>query len=323
VDGLLSQEFVNDLYPDFYDAVGLVDGRHYAVPWANCTCGFMYNRKLMAQAGLDPNKPPTTIDELTAMMRTAKKNLPDDIVIFQLDTTVRTIGLRHVWPFMLAFNDGVEPYSLNGKVNYNTPGMKAFMEWLRVLIDEGLTLPGMRYGQFRPFGAQGKLLFANDGSYFDGLIRAMDETGTLTSEIVYETYGATVLPVKAKDGKARSAVESHTLVVFEGSKNKEAAAKFVEFVAGSQWSIENYLAPQSFVPVTKSAFAKAPAFEKNELVAAFVRDVVPTSVAMPTNEDFNLFAEIIMTGVQEVITTNRNIDEILADGQRKLEALFN
>ena len=43
---------------------------------------------------------------------------------------------------------------------------------------------------------------------------------------------------------------------------------------------------------------------------------------MPTNEDFNQFAEVIMTGVQEVITTNRNIDEILADGQRRLEALF-
>lgn len=322
LDGLLSRDFVNDLYPDVYDALGLIDGKHWAVPWTNTTCGLLYNRKLMVQAGLDPNKPPKTIEELTEMMRIAKKKLPNDIVILQADTTVRTIGLRHQWPFMLAFNNGVQPYSLDGKVNYNTPGMKAYMEWIRMLVAEGLTLPGMRYGQFRPYGAQGKLLFGNDGAYFDGLIRALDETKKLTPEIVYETYGATVLPARAADGKYRTPVESHTLVMFESSKNKSAVVKFMEYVVGSQWSIENYIAPQSFTPVTKSAFAKAPAFENNKFVASFIKDVVPSSVAMPANEDFNSFAEIIMTGVQQAITTNNSIDAILADGQKKLEALF-
>ena len=321
LEGLLSPAFISDLYPDMYDAVGLIEGKHWAVPWANTICGLFYNKKLMAQAGLDPNKPPKNVDELTQMMRQARQRLPDDVIMLQTDTTVRTIGLHHEWPFMLAFNNGVPPYSLDGKVNYNTPGMKAYMEWIRMCVNEKLTLPGMRYGQFRPYGAQGKLLFGNDGAFFDGLVRALDETKTLTPQIMYETWGATAIPA-GKDGKFRTPAVAHTLVMFDKSPNKAEVAKFMEFVVGSQWSVQNYIAPQSFTPVTKSAFAKAPEFEKNQFVAAFVKDVVPSTVTMPTGIDYTLYAEVIMAGVQEVITTNRSIDDVLAEGQRKLEALF-
>jgi ABC-type glycerol-3-phosphate transport system substrate-binding protein len=42
-------------------------GKVYAVPFDTDLRGLYYNKKQMADAGLDPNKPPTTIDELDAM----------------------------------------------------------------------------------------------------------------------------------------------------------------------------------------------------------------------------------------------------------------
>ncbi|ROQ63476.1 carbohydrate ABC transporter substrate-binding protein (CUT1 family) [Streptomyces sp. 840.1] len=47
------------------------DGKLYALPTSNYTMGLMINRKLFTQAGLDPNKPPTTWDDV----RTAAKKI--------------------------------------------------------------------------------------------------------------------------------------------------------------------------------------------------------------------------------------------------------
>ncbi|MFC4946206.1 ABC transporter substrate-binding protein [Pseudonocardia sp. GCM10023141] len=45
------------------------DGRIYAVPIYAYTMGLIYNRDLFARAGLDPNKPPTTWDEVRTAAR--------------------------------------------------------------------------------------------------------------------------------------------------------------------------------------------------------------------------------------------------------------
>jgi multiple sugar transport system substrate-binding protein len=43
-----------------------VDGKIYGVPRTNYSMGLLYNKKLFAQAGLDPNKPPATWEEVRA-----------------------------------------------------------------------------------------------------------------------------------------------------------------------------------------------------------------------------------------------------------------
>jgi maltose-binding protein MalE len=43
---------------------------------------------------------------------------------------------------------------------------------------------------------------------------------------------------------------------------------------------------------------------------------------MPTGPDYASYAEIIMTAVQEVITTDEPIQPILDSAQKKLEELF-
>ena len=321
VDDLLSPSFRDDMFSDLWNVVGLIEGSHYAVPWTNSSNGFFYNKKLMSQAGLDPSKPPRTIDELTAMMRIAKERLPDDVIMLQADTTVRAIGLQHQWTFMLAFNDGVPLYTLDGKVNFNTPGMKAYMEWVRMLVNEKLTLPGLRYGQFRPYAAQGKLLFAHDGSFFEGLVRALDESNTLTAEVFYETWGATVPPA-GKDGVFRVPAQTHSLVILDQSQNKEAVAKLIEYLVSSDNALNNYIAVNGFTPVIRSAAQRSPGIANNPIISAFLDEVVPASVYMPTGPDYALYADIIMAGVQEAITTNRSIDAILEQGQRRLEELF-
>lgn len=318
LDGLLSESFVKNIYSDLYDATGLVDGSHYAAPWANSTHGFFYNKKLLAQAGLDPDRPPRTIDELTKAMETAREKLPEDVILLQADTTVRTLGLLHQWPFLLAFNGGVEPYNLNGEVNFNTDGVKKYLEWIRTLVKNKYTLPGLKYGLFRPYAAQDKLLFGNDWTCFDGILRSLNKE--LTPEILYETWGVTSLPTGA-DGVGRTPVQAHALALFKGSKAAPEAAKFLEFLVGDKAGVERYIAANGFTPVTLDAFEKVPSLKESKFIESFISDVVPTSVTMPTGPDYASYAEVIMTAVQEAITTDKDIESIAESAQAGLKEL--
>ena len=71
-------------------ALGLVDGKNYAVPWRSNFVGMWYNKDLFAQAGLDPENPPQTWDELLSAVETLK----------EAGITPITVGAGDKWPAM-------------------------------------------------------------------------------------------------------------------------------------------------------------------------------------------------------------------------------
>ncbi|HEX9016908.1 MAG TPA: sugar ABC transporter substrate-binding protein, partial [Chloroflexota bacterium] len=250
VDDLMPKALKDDLPQNILDSSGLYQGKHYAIPWVPVENGFWYNKKLMKQAGLDPTKPPTTVDEMDAMVAQAKTKLPKETVMLQLDTTNRTIGLYDLWPFMLAFNDGVAPVDAQGKISVNTPGMKAFGEWIRKQVKDGNTLPGKKFGEFRPMAAQNQLLFGFDNTALSGVMKSMNKS--LTDQEVYDTWGLAPYP-GGKNGKHYTADVNHTFVIFKDAKHKQAAMKLAEFLVNSDDAIKSYILPVGYAPMTKSA----------------------------------------------------------------------
>ncbi|WP_030123377.1 extracellular solute-binding protein [[Kitasatospora] papulosa] len=59
---------LKDIQPQVFD-VARKDGKLYALPTSNYTMGLMINRKLFTQAGLDPDTPPATWEEVRAASR--------------------------------------------------------------------------------------------------------------------------------------------------------------------------------------------------------------------------------------------------------------
>lgn len=59
--------------PDVLRIVQDANGRIYGVPVGGYALGLLYNRKLFEQAGLDPNRPPATWDELRQYARQIKE----------------------------------------------------------------------------------------------------------------------------------------------------------------------------------------------------------------------------------------------------------
>lgn len=312
IDALLSKDFAANLNKSYYD-IGLYDKGHYLIPWGGGTNGFWYNKKILAEAGLDPNNPPKTMKELDDAMVQIKKL--KDIVPLQYDTSPRAFATAFQWSFMKTISN--EPFNTKS-VQVKT--MTAYAEWLRNLVAKGYTLPGKKLGEFRPLGAQNRLAFAIDAPLYKGTLQSLDTT--LTDEKFYETWGVTTLPAGA-DGKSYTVGGSdHYNVVFKASKHKAEAAKFLEFIADSDTALKEYVIPMGFLPVTSSALQRFPENFNNPITKAFMEKIVPTTVIPPFGPNFTSAASVLATNLQEVITTSKPIDGILGGTQVKLESII-
>lgn len=119
-----------------------IGGKQYAFPFMSSWELMYYNKDLVAQAGLDPDKPPTTIDELNNWIKTLSLDTDNDGEIdrygFLVDLTV-DFGAPNFQMFYKAF--GGKPCAIDGdniKMTLDTPETKAAMNEIKWLVDNGL-----------------------------------------------------------------------------------------------------------------------------------------------------------------------------------------
>ena len=313
VDKLFSQELQDDFFDSMYDLL-VYDGKHYGVPWGGASFGFQYNRDLMIQAGLDPNNPPKTFVEFQNAVRKARKALPESVVIMGLDTSMRVFGFEHNYPFLLAAD--ADPF-LQKPLRFDTPAIKAYLEWLREAARGNYTLANKKLGEFRPIAAQGRLLFMFDQQHIKGTVKSLNPA--LTDEEFNRLWGVVTMPANAA-GIQQTTSADHQLVVFKDSPHKKEAAKFVEFLVNSDYAIEKYIKVMGMTP-TKSGIKRFPEYLTDPILSGFINDVIPSVVPVPYGQDFSELALIFMSGVQDAMTGNKSIDEITSDMQAKVERI--
>ncbi len=306
------KEFIDNFIPTFYAETLTDDGKHAAVLWGPQTLTFVYNKKLLKQLGYDA--PPATLVEMEAMMKKAKDTIPD-IIGFQLDTTIRTIGFGHVWPFMNTFEYGV----IKGKTSkFNSPAMVEFGEWIRRMVKQGYTLPGKRFGEFRPLAANGRVLFCFDCSH-KGQMKAFNKS--LTDADYDAMFGAALLPA-GPTGKNLAGPDDHSLAVSKKSKNKEAAAKLIRYLTETKSALTKYLDPAGFLPPVKNYREIAPGYFEDASRQGTLKYAVPNILPPPYGPHFVDLSQEVMTAVQEIITTDKPVKGILDAYQKKIEDIL-
>ena len=119
-----------------------VGGKQYAFPFLPTWELVLYNKEMVAEAGLDPEDPPRTMDEFTDWMKKLSLDTDNDGVIdrygFLVDLTV-DYGAPNFQHFYKAY--GGKPAVIEDgkiKMTLNTPEMKAAFEHVKMLVDEGL-----------------------------------------------------------------------------------------------------------------------------------------------------------------------------------------
>ncbi len=309
---LYDQKFLDNLPPQFFD-IGKWGDKHSGVVFSPNPMTFFYNKKLLDRLGY--KEPPKTLDEMEAMMKKGKAEIKD-LIGFQSDTTVRTLGFNHQWNFMNCF----EYLPIQGNVSkLNSPNMVKFGEWMRRMVKEGYTLPGKRFGEFRPMAAQGRLLFAIDNAQHRGLMKAFKKD--MTDQEYAETWIPAPFPM-GPSGRSASSPDAQSLVVLKSTKHKEAAAKFVEYLTASKSALTKYQDPAGFLPPVKNYQELAPGSFADPGRQGTMKYAVPNTLGMPFGPNYAKLALLIMTSMQEVITSDKPVQQILDSYQPKIEGII-
>ena len=173
------------------------DGKIYAVPAKSIyAVALHYNRKLFEQAGLDPNKPPTTWDEVRADAKTIHDK-----------TGIAGYGMMALdasggWQLAAGANSRggvIEKADSSGKYTstLNDPAIKAHLEWLKSLRwDDGSLLEraDLGWGEINAAFAGGEVAMYTSGS---DVYNALVESNGVTKDW---GYGLTAIPTSSAGG---------------------------------------------------------------------------------------------------------------------------
>ncbi|MGE5623807.1 MAG: extracellular solute-binding protein [Methanocella sp.] len=217
----------NDFLP-MVDAVKL-DGKYWGLPTAVRALALFWNKGLFKEAGLDPNKPPKTWDELQQYaVRLTKRDKNGQLLQEGYAWNADGQDL-HVFTQVLLRQWGVTPFSPDNKKvlwNAKSGGYDAFRWWTDLAVKHKVGEPTFG-GDYRTAFISGKAAMMIDGSF---------AIGTLKSKAKDIDWAVTTLPVREAGGvKANfGSFWLHGLTVNAKGEKREAAIKFLKFLTSKE-----------------------------------------------------------------------------------------
>lgn len=235
LSSFMEDKILKDINPAL-KTYGSLNGKQVSVPVSANNLAYMYNRDLFSQAGLDPDKPPTTWEELAKQgaqihEKTGKPG-------YDLFTEAGDNGEGLTWNFQVSlWQAGGEFLTKdNSAAAFNSPqGLKALEFWKK-LIDSGVS----RYAGWGEFekGAGGS---AQEGSWMVGIWAPDPPFNFDTAPLPYPEGG-----VQATNLGGEQAM------VFKNSEERSAAsADFISwFLQDTQ--VKKWSQKTGMIPVTQS-----------------------------------------------------------------------
>ena len=212
---------------------GFVDGTLYTLPTAVRTLALLYNKDLMEAAGLDPEKPPTTLDELAEQavqctVRDANGDLEIEGFVTGLDAQD-----HHWFREVLVRQFGGVPYSDDGHtVMYNDDAGLQAWNYLLAFATELKTGDNTLFNGSTDAFVAGKVCFHVDGSF---------RLGTLAANAPDMNFGVVELPTHNGIQSTFGSYWTHgiTKKAAADPAHFAAAQKFLQFIttpeAGTLW----------------------------------------------------------------------------------------
>jgi multiple sugar transport system substrate-binding protein len=240
-----------------YKDIATYEGKLYGAGFTPDVSILVWNKDLFKQAGLDPEKAPSTLDEIH---QDAKKirALGSDVYGFYFSGACPGCNIFTTSPMMVAAGSKILP--ANGNDDALTgDGVKEVLETFKAMWKEGLV----------PKNAQADS-GANFSSVFKtGKVGIQGTGGFLLAELKHDApnlnFGVTFLP-GAKSGQVSSFVGGDVVAVPKGSKHVALAKAFIAWELTDEAQLEG-LAKNNILP-------SRPALADNKYFAADPRVVV-------------------------------------------------
>jgi len=252
---------LNDFYPELLK-IDRYGDKIYALPVSTNNLELFYNKDLFKAAGLDPEKPPKTWDELVEI---AKKCTDPAKGISGMELYTQT-GEGLTWQFQVYLWQAggdflVDDYS---KPAFNSPAGKQALQFWVDLIQKYKVAPLAQWGLF----GQGKACMVMDGSWMVGIWR----------EQAPFDFGTAPMPIPPGGQPATNMGGEH-LAVFKTTPEKQQAAwEFVNWLTSTETQIE-WDTQTGFMPVRDSV-------AKSDKYQAWLKQTEPRLTAFVDNQRY-------------------------------------
>ena len=289
-------------------AYGLRDSVRYSLPVSASNLGLFWNKAIFEEAGLDPNTPPQTWDELVEMSRTIKEETGKwGYELF----TQRGEGTSWQWqPFLWGEGGDVLTNDLSEPAFNSEAGQEALQFWVD-LVNEYEVSPIAPWGLF----GRGEAAMVMDGSWM---------TQFFPMQVDFE-LGSAAFP-HPEGGEAATNLGGEQMFIFEGDEaTKQAAWDFLEWFSSTPVQVE-WDRGTGFMPVKASVAEDEGyvAWVKNArpLLLPFVKSMAFAHARPPVERYPQLsdtLANYIVEALYERMTPQEALDAAANDVESLLE----
>jgi len=284
-----------------------IDGTCYGVTNASVWQALYYNKDMFREAGLDPERPPETWDELLDYADRLTVRDPDGTPIragLSLRKTGFKVGTAEKW-FTFLYSAGGQAYNDDGtRSMFNSPaGRDALGFYKAVLFDENIDSVELE-GDQQGFG-QGRVAM---------FLREPHVIGWLQDNYPDLDFGVAPIP---KGAESISSGGSYLWTVSKDAAHPDAAWRFVEFLMSDD-VYARYAVVGGIIPVTKPV-AALPQYSENPYLKVFIEQEAAALSPFPR---MARASEIVGAYVERFCYGRIGIDEMLERAQRDVDALL-
>jgi multiple sugar transport system substrate-binding protein len=296
--------------------VGTYEGRLYGVPLYADVSALVYNKTLFEQAGLDPDKPPTSLAEIREFADKITA-LGDDITGYYLPGNCAGCNIFTVGPLMWASGAKIEAEG-PGDEPLVGDGVKEVLQWARDMVAAGNVHEGDRAENGETFHLQfgsGKIGMMGTGNF--NITLARDQMVDHPFE-----FGISLLP-GVEPGSAASFIGGDLVVIPNGSTRVDDAVNFMKFLLSDEVQVEVYAKALNLT--TRSDMTDNPYFEAEPLVqdVAKALEVGTTPYTLTFFEQINSPQGPWLQMLQRAYYTDDDLDSVIADAKEAMKAIAN
>ena len=304
--------WLKSFYPAFM-ANSQTGGKTWGIPFQRSTVVMYWNKELFKEAGLDPNKAPTTWAELKdAATKLTKKDASGKTT--QYGIQIPSSGFPY-WLFqtLTTPNDAILANAAGTQVKFDDPKVIEALQFWVDLGKAGIHPPGVV-----EWGTTPKDFFEKKAAII------YTTTGNLTNIKANAKFdfGVGMIPGNKRKG---SPTGGGNFYIFKKSTpaQQEAAFKFAKWVTqperAAQWSMET-----GYVAVSQAAY-DTPTLKKygQDFPAALVaRDQLPVSVAEFSTHENQRVTKALNDGLQAALTGTKTPAQAMQDAQKEADRIL-
>jgi len=306
------KQWLHSFYPALMEN-GTYKGKIYGIPFQRSTIVMYYNKDAFREAGLDPNKPPATWEQMLAMgKKLVKKDVSGNVQ--RWGVMIPSTGYPY-WMFgALAMENGKTLMSADGTHTFfDAPAVVAALKYWRKLGEAGIMPKGtIEWGTLRQ-------------NFLDGKTAIMwHSTGNLTAvkNNAKFAFGVAMLPANKRRGTPTGGGNFYIFKQASPAERK-AAFTFIKWMTSpeqsARWSIAT-----GYIGISPAAY-RTKALQDYVMsfpAAAVARDQLKYATAELATYQTGRVRQLLDDAIQAALTGGKTPEAALKEAQAQANRLL-